>query len=442
MAKNYLIGFDIGSFFTKAILFEYENEKYKPIAYKKAKTEGIINGEIQDLEGLKNTINSLIDFLNGSIPKKYRSIEIAVGYSTNDLRITSENFTVGYREKTEIHQKDLFNIKKNIMNKYKEDSNLILDSQYVEFILDGKKVKNPIAFYAQDSLSTSVNTVWVPENSFALLVNVFKNIIEGQIPLYDSSLATAYSVTTPNDREAGITFIDFGYHMVRIIIFKNGIPRLFYPFPYGMKYVIKDISNVLKTTEEEAHKLLVENAFCLRDTKTIKKIDFQGLSSNNNPYVSQNLLNKIVYARIREIISRFNGDISKIGYERTFEVGALQGGIVYTGGGSKIRNIEQTIKELMGDNFRKGVLTSSSAFVDIPPELAEDSDYLSVFGIVDRYRFEKTENAEEAEKPKVIEKEQNSSSDENMLSGKKKNKENSFLKKILEKLTGADEDAF
>ena len=39
------------------------------------------------------------------------------------------------------------------------------------------------------------------------------------------------ATTTPNDRNVGITVIDLGYNSSRTIIFKDGIPKLFYSFP-------------------------------------------------------------------------------------------------------------------------------------------------------------------------------------------------------------------
>src|SRR6056297_1279906 len=169
MPKNYIIGLDIGSYFTKGVLFEEEFDKFKPLAYEKIKTDGIINGEIQDVETIRKTIEKVITRLQQSLPKKVKGIDIVVGYSTNSLYITQENFTVEYGQKTEIKESDLNKIKTNIISKYQDDSKLILDSNFMKFIIDDKSVRNPISFFAQRSLSTALNIVWVTENSFALL---------------------------------------------------------------------------------------------------------------------------------------------------------------------------------------------------------------------------------------------------------------------------------
>ncbi len=436
MAKNFLMGIDIGSFLLKGILFEVDEEGYiRPISYATLPVEGIINGEIQDMESLRRTLLTLIEFLKQQSQRKVKNVEIIVGYSTNNLHITQENFTIEFSKRTEIRERELQNIKKNITKKYIEEGKIILDSSFVKFMIDNKTVKNPVSFYAENSLTTSLNIVWVDENSFSLLINVLKDVIpSSQIPLYDSTLSASYATTTPNDRNVGITVIDLGYNASRSIIFKDGIPKLFYSFPYGTKYVLKDISNVLKVSEKEAHRLLVEEGSCLRDTRTIKKVEFQPITGTGMSYTSLGLLNKIIYARVREIISRLNGELSKISYEKTHEIGALQGGIVLTGGGSKIKNIDQTIKELMGENFRKSSLILHDYFRDVPEEIRKDSSFLPVFGIVDRYRLDLMEES-------FYERSRESFSTESPQKSKSSAKEGTF-KTFIKKITGGEEDAF
>lgn len=435
MAKDYLIGIDIGSFFLKGVLFETDEAGHiVPISLSKLPVDGIINGEIQDMESLRRSIETLIENLKQESQKKLKNPEIIIGYSSNALNITEENFTVEFSKRTEIRENELRNIRKNVIKKYTDEGKIILDSNFVKFHIDEKRVKNPVSFFAEKSLTTTLNVVWVDENAFSLLINVLKDIVyTSEIPIYDSTLSNSYIITTPNDRNVGITVIDFGYNSCRIIIFKDGIPKLFYTFPYGMKYVLKDISNILKVSEREAHRLLEEEGSCSRETKAMKKVNFQLLTGSGYSYVPVSLLNKIIFARVREIISRLNGELSKIGYERTFEVGALQGGIVLTGGGSMIRNIETTIKELMGENFRKSSIVSFDSFKNIPEELIKDPEFQTVFGLIERYRIDLLEE-------NLYEKSKETRS-ESPIRNKSPKKTTTAFKTFFKKITGGEEDA-
>jgi len=428
MAKNYLIGIDIGSYYTKSILFEVSPDgSYIPIASDKKITDGIVNGEIQDISALNKTIKSVIANFSDKLGKRKES-EIVVGYSTNNLNISQEVQAVEFTSRTEIKEEDLHKIKKNIVNKYNEEGKMVLDISFMKFIVDGKVVKNPVSFYVTNSLNVTLNIVWVNENAFALLKNVFKDIVDdSQFPIYDTTLGLCYTATSSNDRNVGVAVLDLGYYQSRIITFKNGMPKLFYSFPYGIKYVLKDISNVLKVPENEANRLLCEQALCMKDTKTVKKVDIRLISGGAVSYTSQNLLNKIVYARTREILNRLNGEIAKFSYEKAQEVGALFGGIVYTGGGAKIKNIDAVLRELVGDNFRSGKL-SSNMFVNLAEKYMDDPDLLGVFGIVDRYRFDKAEIGNREQTP--------------VKSGKpQKQAKGGFFNKLIDKIAGGDDDA-
>lgn len=437
MAKSYIIALDIGSFFTKGILFEEEDGMFFPLKHEIIYTDGIIKGEIQDVQTVRRTLITIIEKLKDVGSRKIKTYEIIVGYSTNCLNIDTDSLTVEPPEKKEIKETDLTKIKKTIIKKYQDDGKQILDSNFMKFIVDDKNVRNPISFYAQKSLSAALNIVWVDENAFSLLINVFKNLLTDSLSIYDSTLSSAYAVTSPNDRDIGVTYIDFGYHMCRTIIFKNGIPKMYFPFPYGMKYILKDISNILKCSEEEAHRLLREDAVCLRDTKTIKKIDYELLSGTGKSYISQNLLNKIVFARIREILSRLNGELSKIGYENTLEVGALQSGIIFSGGGSYIKNIDNTINDLMGENHRKGILIEHSR-IKIPEDMKNNHEFIPVYGILQRYILENTERDFE---------ENNDYEDKNISSRvpqkerKQKKEKKNIFSKLFEKISGGEDDA-
>jgi len=71
MAKNYLIGIDIGSYYTKSILFEVSPDgSYIPIASDKKITDGIVNGEIQDISALNKTIKSVIANFSDKLGKR------------------------------------------------------------------------------------------------------------------------------------------------------------------------------------------------------------------------------------------------------------------------------------------------------------------------------------------------------------------------------------
>ncbi|MBM7559117.1 cell division FtsA domain-containing protein [Marinitoga litoralis] len=388
MAKKVIYAIDVGNYFIKGVALEENKGNYSLISKTIERAEGIVKGQIQDVKSLRRKIENVIYSFENEINNKSKDIEIILSYSTNELRISRESYTLEFSEPKEITEGDLDKIKSNIQQKYSEQNKEVLDIKFVNFEVDDKKVKNPVAFVANFSLNAIINVVWVPENSFAPMRNTIKNLIEGEIPIYDSTLAASYGVTNTSDRNLGVGVIDLGHSKARMLIFKDGIPKFYLDFEVGMEYVLKDIVNVLKTSENEALRLLEEQAVCLQDTKAVKKVDYLSLVGDHYEYTTQNLLNKIVFARSREIINKLNSDLAKLEYENTLEIsGGLQAGVVHTGGGARIKNIEKTISDFMGSQTRLGVAANNGGnfIIENADELYKDPMFAPIIGTLNLY---------------------------------------------------------
>ncbi|GAB6189557.1 cell division protein FtsA [Marinitoga arctica] len=435
MAKKVIYAIDVGNYFIKGIALEENRGNYNIISKALERAEGIVKGQIQDVKALRRKIENLIYTLEGD-NNKAKEIEIILSYATNELRISRESYTLEFSESKEITEGDLEKIKANIQQKYSELNKEVLDIKFVNFEVDDKKVKNPVAFVANQSLNAIINVVWVPENSFAPIRNTIKNLIEGEIPIFDSTLAAAYGVTNTSDRNLGVGIIDLGHSKARMLIFKDGIPKFYLDFEVGMEYVLKDIMHVLRTSESEALRLLEEQAVCLQDTKAVKKVDYKSLVGDHYEYTTQNLLNKIVFARTREIINKLNSDLAKLEYENTLEIaGGLQAGIIHTGGGARIKNIEKTISDFMGSQTRLGISSNNSGnfYIENADELYKDPLFSPLIGTINLY-FSGTNI------PKLYIEDSNEYNENNYIE-EKTEKRRGFFSKLGKILLGGNEDA-
>ncbi|APT75244.1 MULTISPECIES: cell division protein FtsA [unclassified Marinitoga] len=437
MAKKVIYAIDIGNYYVKGIAIEENRGNFQLISSAIERAEGIVKGQIQDVKSLRKKIENVIYSLEGE-NSKAREIEIIISYATNELKISRENYTLEFTEPKEITEMDLEKIKANIQQKYSESNKEVLDIKFVDFEVDEKRVKNPVAFVANYSLNSTINVVWVPENSFAPIRNTIKNLIEGEIPIYDSTLAAAYGVTNTSDRNLGVGIIDLGHSKARMLLFKDGIPKFYLDFEVGVEYVLKDIMHVLKTSEKEALRLLEDHAVCLQDTKAVKKIDYLSLVGDHYEYTTQNLLNKIVFARVREIINKLNSDLAKLEYENTVEIaGGLQAGVVHTGGGARIKNIEKTISDFMGLQTRLGIAVNNSSnfYIENAEEIYKDPLFAPLIGTINLY-FSGTNI------PKLyIEESEENVIENNPRIQEKQEKKSGFFAKLGRILLGGNEDA-
>ena len=132
-------------------------------------------------------------------------------------------------------------------------------------------------------------------------------------------------------------FLDIGYEKSLISIFDKERLIHFYCIPLGGNHVTKDISKVLKISEKEAEDL--KKSFNRSETV------FSDLSKEENSFlgsekkkpqnnISSDILNKIIYARLDEILNLsfknidFSGDL----FDKKNSI------LIFTGEGSKILN--------------------------------------------------------------------------------------------------------
>ena len=132
-------------------------------------------------------------------------------------------------------------------------------------------------------------------------------------------------------------FLDIGYEKSCISIFDKKRLIHFYSTPLGGNHVTKDISKVLKISEKESEDLKqsfnrTETVFS--DVSEEGSASFDLIKDQGQKKISSDILNKIIYARLDEILnlSFKNIDFSTVLFDKKNSI------LVLTGEGSKILN--------------------------------------------------------------------------------------------------------
>ena len=132
-------------------------------------------------------------------------------------------------------------------------------------------------------------------------------------------------------------FLDIGYEKSCISIFDKKRLIHFYSIPLGGNHITKDISKVLKISEKESENLKqsfnrTETVFS--DVSEEGSVSFDLIKNQGQKKISSDILNKIIYARLDEILnlSFKNIDFSTVLSDKKNSI------LVLTGEGSKILN--------------------------------------------------------------------------------------------------------
>ncbi len=163
-------------------------------------------------------------------------------------------------------------------------------------------------------------------------------------------MASAAAVLSNEEKEAGVVLIDIGGGTTDITIYEGSIIRRTAVIPLGGNVVTSDIKQGCTVMEKQAEKLKVRYGSALLDAvENSRIITIPGLHGRPPKEISEKNLVKIIQARVEEIMSYVLWEIKNSGYDRK-----LTAGMVLTGGGSLLKNLDDLAEYYSGRTTRVG----------------------------------------------------------------------------------------
>ncbi|MDR2962166.1 MAG: cell division protein FtsA [Bacteroidales bacterium] len=162
-------------------------------------------------------------------------------------------------------------------------------------------------------------------------------------------LASAKSVTTPEERELGCVVIDIGGGTTDIAIFHENAIKFTEVIPFGGNVITSDIQEACKVLFEEAEQIKIGYARCIKDAASNDTLRFPGLNGGNPREVSFKTLAGVTQCRMEEIIDAALYVINSSGYSK-----CLNAGIIVTGGGAELKDLPQLLTFKMRHETRIG----------------------------------------------------------------------------------------
>jgi cell division protein FtsA len=151
-------------------------------------------------------------------------------------------------------------------------------------------------------------------------------------------IASAAAVLYADEKQAGVALVDIGGGTTDITIFKDGIIRHTAVIPFGGNVFTKDIKAGCTVMDEHAEKLKVNYGSALAsEVFENRLIVIPGLRGRDPKEISEKNLALIIQARAEEILDHVMWEIRRAGFEGP----ELIGGIVMTGGGALLRDIDK-----------------------------------------------------------------------------------------------------
>lgn len=183
--------------------------------------------------------------------------------------------------------------------------------------------------------------------------NIYKCVEKTGIRVSDLTLeplASAMSVLSAEEMEAGIVLVDIGGGTTDVAIFHDNVIRHTAIIPYGGNIITEDIKEGCNVMRSHAEALKTKFGMALSSEAPANEvITIPGLKGREPKEISVRNLARIIEARLEEILELVYFEVKSSGLEKK-----LAGGIVLTGGGAMLKHIIHLAEKVTGLDARVG----------------------------------------------------------------------------------------
>ena len=342
MARDgFFTGLDIGTNSIKVLVAELRNGELNVIGVSNAKSKGVKDGIIVDIEAAATAIKSAISQAEEKAGISIKSVN--VGLPGNLLQVEPTQGMIPVTSDTkEITDQDVENVVKSALTKSMTPDREVITFVPDEFVVDGfQGIRDPrgmmgVRLEMRGLLYTGPRTI---------LHNLRKTVERVGVQVDNviiSPLAIVNSVLNEGEREFGATVIDMGAGQTTVATIRNQELQFTNILQEGGDYVTKDISKVLKTSQKLAEGLKLNYGEAYPSLASNETFQVEVIGEVEPVEVTESYLAEIISARIKHIFEQIKQEL-----ERRHLLD-LPGGIVLIGGNAILPGIVELAQEVFG----------------------------------------------------------------------------------------------
>jgi cell division protein FtsA len=363
MARSRIItGLDVGTSSIKALAAERHGNEWNVVSYAQVPSFGLRRGVVVSVEDTARNIQLLLQRIEKESGRRIGSVFVNINGS--HLRVEPSDGLISVsRADHVISQEDVERVlqaTKSINISSNED---ILEVFPREFIIDDQKeIQHPLGLTGV-RLQAKVLLLCYFQSHFT---NLTQAVLNSRVQIDDvvpSPIAAARAVLTPQQKEIGVALIDMGASTTSLAVFEEGDLVHLAVFPLGSANITNDLAIGLKTEVSIAEDIKKQYGSCIlggspQKTSVIKK---PGMGREKNGEIStinvtvkngeitdhahglsftRKRLVDIIEPRVSEILDLIQKELKKIGRQEL-----LPGGVVLTGGGVKLPQFKELVRQ-------------------------------------------------------------------------------------------------
>jgi cell division protein FtsA len=328
--------------------------------------KGVVYNIDKTAQCLTNIINRLEKQLKTGITQVYVGVS---GQSIRSIRNLIAKDLPNGMQVTQDMVIELMDENRNM--KYPDQQ--IIDAAAQEYKVDSQFQLDPVGIQCNRIEGNFLN-ILQRKSFYANLNKCFETAGINIAELYLAPLALADSVLTEAERRSGCALVDLGADTTTVSVYSKNILRHLAVIPLGANNITKDIAS-LQMEESDAEKMKLKYASAFTENNDID--NNMKYSIDQDRQVETRKFIEIVEGRLEEIIANVWCQVPEEFCDK------LLGGIILTGGGSNLRDIEKAFQNYTHiDKIRIAKFVTQTITSTIAEINAHDAMMNTVLGLL------------------------------------------------------------
>ncbi|MCR5513683.1 MAG: cell division protein FtsA [Prevotella sp.] len=328
--------------------------------------KGVVYNIDKTAQSLTNIVSRLEKQLKTTITQVY------VGVAGQSIRSIHNVIAKDVPEDTVVTQDMVIELMDDNRNVIYSDQE-ILDAAVQEYKVDAQYQLDPVGIQCSRIEGNFLN-ILQRKTFYKNLNKCFENAEINVAEMYLAPLALADSVLTEAERRSGCALVDLGADTTTVSVYSKNILRHLAVIPLGFNNIVKDIAS-LQMEEHVAEHMMIKYGCAYTENNDID--NNMKYSIDQDRQVETRKFIEIVEGRLEEIIANVWCQVPEEYCDK------LLGGIILTGGGSNMKDIEKAFQNYTHiDKIRIAKFVTQTITSQIPEVTARDGRMNTVLGLL------------------------------------------------------------
>lgn len=332
-AKDFIVAIELGSSKVTGIAGQKNLDgSIKVLAMVKENSSSFIRkGVVNNIDKTAICLTNIINKLKAQLHTEITQVFVGVGGQS--IRSSKNEIALNLPSDTKVTQDMIIELMDENRNKVYSDQE-ILDVATQEFKVDSQLQLDPVGIQCSHLEGNFLN-ILQRLKFYKNLNECFETARINVAGMYLAPLALADSVLTEAEKRSGCALVDIGADTTTVSVYNKNILRHLAVIPLGSGNITKDIAS-LNIEENDAEKMKLKYGSAFTDNNDIDNSLMLPIDAERQ--IESRKFVEIVEGRLEEIIHN-------VWYQIPSEYSdKLLGGIILTGGGSNMKNIEKAFR--------------------------------------------------------------------------------------------------